>query len=193
MKGAILVTLAVVMSLGCKGRIRGPAVAPAPRVAVTAEPVSVPQTAVQLPPAQPVPAEAVPPEPEPKPPPAAVKAPPPSQSKPEVRPRPPAAVVSRPAPEPEPPPVTQSAPAPPLRPVLSRQQEQDLQSRISRSVAAAQKSLAQAGHADRQAAERVKAFLEQAQQARRQGDLIRARSLAERAEWLAADLIRSTK
>jgi hypothetical protein len=74
---------------------------------------------------------------------------------------------------------------------LTREQQQDLEKRIERSLAAAQQWLDRAGAADRQAAERVKAFLKQAQEARQQGDLIRARSLAERAEWLAADLARA--
>jgi len=184
----------VVVSLGCKGRVKGPAVAAPPRVAAAAEPISVPQTPVRLPPAQPVPPEAVPPEPQPKPPPEALPvtpAPPPKVAAP---PRPPAAVVLRPAPAPEPEAPAAATPTlPPLRPVLTREQENDLRTRIDRSLTAAQKSLTQAGHADRQAAERVRAFLEQAQHARKQGDLIRARSLAERAEWLAADLVRTTK
>ena len=189
----VLVTLAV-LTLGCKARAKGPTVAAAPKVAAAAEPISVPQTTVQLPPAQPVPPEAVPPEPQPKPPPVALPDTPPPQPKPVTPARPPAAVVLRPAPppEPDPSPVTTTTP-PPLRPVLTREQEQDLSARIDRSLTAAQKSLDQAGHADRQAAERVRAFLEQARHARKQGDLIRARSLAERAEWLAADLVRTAK
>jgi len=190
-----LVTLAV-LSLGCKGRIKGPAVAAAPRVAAAAEPISVPQTPVQLPPAQLVPPEAVPPEPQPKQSPPATTLPvaPAPRPKPVAPARPPAAVWRpAPAPEPEAPAAASTAVPPPLRPVLTREQEQDLRTRIERSLTAAQKSLAQAGHADRQANERVRAFLEQAQHARKQGDLIRARSLAERAEWLAADLVRTTK
>ena len=192
MRWAILATLAV-LGLGCRGRAKGPVVPAAPPVAAAAEPVSVPQTAVRLPPEQPVPPEAVPPESKPQaPPPEATPAVPAPEPKPAVRTRPPA-VVARPAPAPEPAPASPTTPEPLLRPVLTREQEQDLSTRIERSLAAAHQSLVRAGNADRQAAARVKAFIDQAVQARRQGDLIRARSLAERAEWLAADLIQAVK
>jgi hypothetical protein len=77
--------------------------------------------------------------------------------------------------------------------VLSPEQERDLLARIDRSLASVRDSLARAGNADRQAAARIQAFVEQANQARRQGDLNRARSLAERAATLAADLARTSR
>ena len=79
--------------------------------------------------------------------------------------------------------------------MLSAEQEQDLRRRLDRSLAAAEKSLAQAGAGPqrRTEVERVRSFIEQAQQARRQGDLVRATSLAERAELLASGLASSPR
>jgi hypothetical protein len=76
--------------------------------------------------------------------------------------------------------------------VLTAEQVRDLRNRIERAMNAARQSLDRARTADRQGVERVRALLEQARQARDQGDLVRARSLAERAEALAADLARTT-
>jgi hypothetical protein len=190
MKWMAVLALAVA-AVGCKGKAKTPAVAPLPRAA--AEPVSVPQTTVRLPPEQPVPPGATPPPREPpSAPPAVAPVTPAPQPKPVTRTRPSAPPPSRPAPA-EPPAQPPPAAAPPaLRPVLTPEQERDLRDRIERSMTAARQSLSRARAADRQAAERVKAFLEQARQARDQGDLVRARSLAERAEWLAADLARTT-
>lgn len=82
--------------------------------------------------------------------------------------------------------------------MLSPQQERELRRSIDRSLAAAEQHLkqvkAQPSDQERYAsAERVRAFIAQAQQARRQGDLNRARSLAERAELLASDLARASQ
>jgi hypothetical protein len=194
MRRAILAALLVAL-LGCKGKPKGPVVAAAPKPAP--EPISVPQTAVRLPPEQPIPPDAVAPEPAIRTPGPTVEleASPPAP-KPVTRTRAPRAAPPRPAPaeaaraSPEPPP---PEPAPPLRPVLSPEQERDLLARIDRSLASVRDSLARAGNADRQAAARIQAFVEQANQARRQGDLNRARSLAERAATLAADLARTSR
>lgn len=198
--GVALVVIVAGLALGCKAKPKAPTVAAAPiaRAGVAAEPLSTPQTAVRLPPSQPIPPGAAPPEPEP-PRPAAVPeseapvqpAAPPSRT----RPAPVAAGPRSAAPSP---PQVRSSPAPQLRPLLTPEEEQDLRRRIDRSLASAEQSLARARrepvHKDRQAAaERVRAFIEQAQQARRQGDLVRARSLAERAELLASDLAQTAR
>ena len=82
-----------------------------------------------------------------------------------------------------------------MRPMLTASQEQDLQRRLDRSITAAEKVLTQVGAAPqhRTEVERVRSFIEQAQQARRQGDLVRATSLAERAELLASGVASNPK
>ena len=80
--------------------------------------------------------------------------------------------------------------------MFSAAQERELGETIDRGLAAAERSLARAGvkQSDQEryaSALRVRAFIDQARQARRQGDLNRARSLAERAELLASDLARA--
>ena len=82
-----------------------------------------------------------------------------------------------------------------MRPMLTASQEQDLQRRLDRSITAAEKVLAQVGSAPQHQTEveRVRSFIEQAQLARRQGDLVRATSLAERAELLASSVSPNAK
>ncbi len=190
MTRAILATL-LLAGLGCKGKVQGPPVAAAPK---PPESLSVPQTQVRLPPEQPIPPDAVPPEPDipttqPVPPPR-VTPPKPKPATPARRTPPQRAATPAPAeppkeePEPEP-------PGPPLRPVLTPAQEQELRNRIDRSLSSARNSLDRAHGAPKEAVERVRAFIKQAEQARSQGDLVRARNLAERAETLAADLART--
>lgn len=82
--------------------------------------------------------------------------------------------------------------------MLTPEQERDLQQRIDRSLTAAHRLLEQAGVRPSQkeryaSAQRVKAFMDQAQQALQQGDLNRALSLAGRAELLASDLVRTSR
>lgn len=195
---------AVVWVAGCTGKPPVAAVPAAPTAQprpVATDPVSVPQTVVRLPPDQPVPPDAVPPEPKPTPrpdtpPPAA--APPAPEPTTKAAPRPRAATpppVENSQPGVAAPPRT-TAPSPPLRPLLTPEQEQELNRRIDQSVNAAEKVIGKlSGRAlsppQQAVLERVSAFLDQARQARKQGDLAPARSLAERAETLAADLARS--
>ncbi len=201
--GAAALALLAAFS-GCKLRSRGTATAPAPTVAAAApaEPVSTPQTGERLPPPQPVPPEAIPAQPaatevrtaEPEP------APPPKVTPPRPRPAP-STTPAGPAPPPvvtAPPPTHSPEAAPQLRPVFTPAQEKELRQRIARSLGAAEQALKQAANLppDQErsaAAVRVRSFIDLARQARRQGDLERARSLAERAEFLAADLARVSK
>jgi hypothetical protein len=191
--------LAVVLMPGCwrPGRAKAPAIPAAPVAVASAEPLSVPQTTVHLPPWQPIPAEAVPPEPEAAPP---TLTPTPAPERP-VTPPPPRPRPAAKGATVEPPPSAPPAPVRPppaggqLRPMLTASQEQDLQRRLDRSIIAAEKVLAQVGSAPQHQTEveRVRSFIEQAQQARHQGDLVRATSLAERAELLASGVASSPK
>ena len=192
MRYAALVAMMAVLAAGCKRNRPKVTPAAAAPVAVAAEPLSVPQTAVRLPPPQPIPPEAIPPE---EPGPAPVEAAP-------VPPRP--AAKPRPAPAmppPSPAPAANTAPAnagPQLRPLFTAEQARQLNRQIDDSLATAQRRLDQArpkaADRDRSAAsERVRTFIEQAQQARQAGDLNRAKSLAERAAALASDLVKGAR
>jgi len=179
-------------------------VAAAPAVLPPAEPLSSPQVTERLPPPQAVPAAAIPPDtaPLPEPPTLTITAPgeltQPARTVHRTRP---AAAAVPPAEAPAPPPVkSDSAPvsAPQLRPLLTAAQERQLQTTINRSLAAAERLLKSAviPPSDRERTDlvaRVRAYIDQAQQARRQGDLNSARSLAERAELTASDLVRSPR
>lgn len=208
--GAALVVLLVLLAPACVTlRQKTRRTAATPTVLSPNEPLSSPQVTDRLPPSQPVPAEAVPPDTVPllEPPVVAITpAPPVSEPAPQPRPavrRPrPAAAATAPQPEiPAPEPAhtdTVAGPPPQLRPMLTPAQEKQLQLSINRSLNAAEQGLKRAAipASDRErlaSAARVRAFIEQAQQAVQQGDLNRARSLAERAELLASDLARSPK
>jgi len=198
---AAVLALALGLTPGCR-RAKPkspPAAAPSPGlVAVaSAEPLSSPQTTARLPPPQPIPPEAIPAEPElPAAPPAAPRA---TRPKAAPRTRPPAAAPTPVSPAPPsvaaPP---REGPGPQLRPLLTAEEERKLRRQIEQSLGRAARSLEKlripAADKDRLAAvERVRAFVEQAQQARRQGDLARAQSLAERAELLALDMASTSK
>ena len=172
------------MGAGCKpAKPKAPAVAVAPVPVAAAEPLSAPQTTARLPPPQPVPPEAIPPEPA-----EAAKPSPPRET-----PAPP-----KPAPTARPPASAPAANPPRLRPLFSAEQERELQRQIEGSLTVAERAMAQSqpSRADKErmgAVERVRAFITQARQAREEGDLNRARSLAQRAEWLAADLAKDPR
>jgi hypothetical protein len=204
--GAGLVATAAFASLmfGCGWRHKAASAPPAPVTVAAAGPLSSPQVTDPLPPPQPVPPEAIPRPPEeqqpaepapPQPPPGNVERPHPAvSSRGPVGPTAPPAAAP---PPPHPPPAAAGA-APQLRPMLSAAQERELRGMIERSLMSAEQYLAQAGSrpADKERsadAERVRAFIEQAHQAWKQGDLNRARSLAERAELLAAALARAPR
>ena len=197
------VAIAVVAGLiaGCKTRNKAPQVAAAPvPVVAAAGPLSAPQTVERLPPPQPVPPEAIPPEPEaataePAPAQPPKPLPKPRQTRPAVPPNPNANQALDPATVPPNQPAGGTA-APQLRPVFGAEQERELRARIDHSLTSAEQNLARiaAQPSDRRpAVARVQGFIRQAHQARDQGDLNRARSLAERAELLASDLARSAR
>lgn len=109
--------------------------------------------------------------------------------------------ASAPAPTVAPPPGRNATPRPnsgaALRPLLNPEQEKDLQRQIDENLAAAERSLArlraQRLSRDQQSGlKRIEEFIDQAQQARRAGQLSRAGSLAERAKLLALDLARTS-
>jgi hypothetical protein len=199
-KAVATVVLAVVVWLpGCRKR-QQTATPPTPVVIAATEPLSVPQTAVYLPPWQPIPPEAIPPEPQAEqiPAPPELTPTPPTQRPPLAsppRPRPPTTGAAVQTVNPPPPARTGPGAGAPLQPLLTQQQEQDLRRRIEGSLNAAQRALAQVRNAPQRRTEmdRVRSFVDQAQQARSQGDLERARSLAERAETLALDLVRNAR
>lgn len=95
-----------------------------------------------------------------------------------------------PVPAPEPPP-----PVPDLEQILTAQQQQEYNQAIDRSIDRARRNLAALGGRrlnpeQTLAVERIKTFIQQALEARKT-DLLRAKSLAERADVLAEDLLRS--
>jgi outer membrane biosynthesis protein TonB len=107
---------------------------------------------------------------------------------------------SAPAPPPAPAqePVTEPAPpVPDLEQILTPQQQQEYNQAIDRSIDRAQRNLAALGGRrlnpeQTLAVERIKTFIQQALEARKT-DLLRAKSLAERADVLAEDLLRSVQ
>jgi len=203
--GAVLVTALLLLLPGCIFKHRTPQAAAPPVAAPAPGPLSSPQITETLPPPQPIPAGAIPPEietpvaaslPSPEIPPAQ----PPRPVRRTVRPpaAPPAAAAVPPPARNEGNPSVATAAPPQLRPMLTAAQERQLQQSINRSLANAEHLLARLGNvqSDRERAASValvRSFIEQAQQARRKGDLNGARSLAERAELMAADLSQAAK
>jgi hypothetical protein len=147
-------------------------------------PLPQPEDEAELPAVQPAPvpdATAITPPPEPEPP-----------ARRPVRPRRPSSV----SPE-TPVPATAQPPAPPARleEVLTEERRRQLETDFSRSVAQARTTLNQTNgrsltSVQRQTSERIKTFLQQADQAKK-GDLATAVQLARRAELLAQDLRKS--
>jgi hypothetical protein len=103
--------------------------------------------------------------------------------------------VRKPSPFPAPPQPTTPKPGPQLTQILSAEQKQAYNQSIDASVARARRALASLGGrtltADQRATvDRVRTFLSQAEDARKQ-DLVRAKGLADRADLLAQDLLKS--
>jgi hypothetical protein len=104
----------------------------------------------------------------------------------------------KPSPTPETPvPANTQPPAPPARleEVLTEDRRRQLETDFSRSVTQARSTLNQTGgrsltNVQRQTAERIRTFLQQAEQSKK-GDLATAVQLAKRAELLAQDLRKS--
>jgi hypothetical protein len=167
-----------------------PATQPAP--AQPSEPLSVPQTQVQLPPAQPINPDALATEPKPEEPataPTASRAPrhtAPAQPKP--------AETQTPS-TPTPPPVT-AAPAeelPPVQEVLSPEDRKRLQESADNRQNEIRQLLSQLkGHRlsaeQNREVKRIQSFVEQAENAEKRGDMRQADALAERALILAQEM-----
>lgn len=199
----VLVLIAAAMPLSCgkKRTIAGPPVsAPAPRQPNASSsgrseaPLSAPQTVVQLPPAQEVPKGAAPARPsfpsQARPAPTApARQPAPQQPAP-----PPATASSRPE-TPTPTEPSTASDLPQLSPLMSpekrRALEGELDRRLARTRADLQRLMGRTLNGEQVAAvKRIQAFVNQAEDTRDQ-DLNLARNLAQRAEVLAADLVRS--
>jgi outer membrane biosynthesis protein TonB len=146
-----------------------------PRTTASSEPVPEPVPAPELPQPEPVPELTPAPRSEPAPP----------------RPTPAAAPVEAEAPRPVP------AVAPPqISPVLTAADQQRLTSLATEQIRVAERNLQlSAGRrltaAQADLAEKVRGFLSQAHEAVRANDWVRAQNLAEKAQVLSADLVKS--
>lgn len=206
MNGARLLPLLLVMALAgtspsCRWFRRSkPAPPPAPKTAPVSAPEPKPRESgpAEAPkPEPPPPAAAQPveekPSPEQQQTPVVVLPAPPKPETPKRRGRP-----AQPKPEPAAPAETPAAaPVPQLRQIFTPGERQEYNQAIDRSMESARRSLAAlAGRslspAQLASAERVRTFLSQAEEARKE-DLLRARNLAERADVLAQDLLKSLR
>ncbi len=184
---AVLVSLAVLSSCASK---QADASVPTTPSTVAASPtpeapLSVPQTQVVLPPAQPVPEAAIPPRPTT----TAVMGP----VQPAPEPSPPAAAPQPTVPRVQTPPPPAAVPQ--LGRLLTGAQKREYNRVISENVLAARGSLDLLARLrltanQRQEVERVRAFLLQVDEARGR-DLELARSLSDRARLLAEDMVRN--
>jgi hypothetical protein len=168
---------------------------PAIAAAATNEPISVAQTNVVLPQPQPIQAEALatlPPEAPPAPGPANQTAKPrvPAAAKPEPRQQAGAQTVQGPPP---PPPPNPAASRPRIRPVESVVDQHRLLAEIAARQRQVQDILAKAkarnlSDAEKSAAERIQAFLDQTETALKDKDLQQAEALSNRALLLCPEL-----
>ena len=201
---AIIVLLAAgcIGTVGCAAkaartaRVPAPA-SPQPQPAVHTlaadEPISVAQTNVVLPKPQPIQAEALaapPPETPPAPEPANQTAKPrvPAAAKPEARPQAGAQTAQGPAPPPNP-----TASRPRIRPVESAAEQHRMLTEIGARQRQVQDILAKAktrqlSDAEKSAAERIQAFLDQTEAALNDKDLQQAEALSNRALLLCPEL-----
>ncbi|MBI1357650.1 MAG: hypothetical protein GC160_25190 [Acidobacteria bacterium] len=168
-----------------------PASVPAP--APTA-PLSAPQTIVQLPPEQPIPDGAVPRPTAPAPSANPAPKPKPTPTQPTARPAP---TVAGAEPEPAPPPAEPSATLPQLSPLMTPAERKTTEQELDRSLEVTRGHLrslmGRSLNGEQLAAvKRIQAFLKQAEEVRGQ-DLNLARNLAQRAQVLAEDLVRSVR
>jgi hypothetical protein len=169
-----------------------PAPAPAPAPAPPPEPVSVPQTTVYLPPPQPLTPEAIATTQQPG------EATPPPVTLPRSTPRP--STPRNPTRNVEPPQIATPAPATPpsvepgrapFTEVLSATDQKRLQDEANQRIQEAREIVSRIPRARRQrdtTVKRVEAFLTQAEDAGRRGDLRQASELAGRALVLAREL-----
>lgn len=185
---AILVAAMAIALAGCAARAKQPPLPPAP--APPAAPLSMPQTQVDLPPAQAVNPDALTTAPTPPPPtPAPPVAAPPSPSRPARRAPVPAANTTAP-PKPDAPP---EAARPPIREILAPEVADQLRKSTQAKLRETRQLLAQAQRRQRNAAEqekvtRINQFVKLAEDTGQSGDLRQADALAERAVILAREL-----
>jgi len=193
---AILVIAAAVSLGGCslkKQPQTAKAAPPPPKPAPPAKPpelLSIPQTNVDLPPPQVIPADALPPAE-----PGTTPTPPPATNRPPQRP--PQQRPSTQPPKPEPPtPTTPERPAvterPPVAEVLSPGEAKRLQDEAHARTADARQTVsrlsARRRNQQKSVIDRINTFLTQAQEAERRGDMRQASELAGRAAVLAREL-----
>ena len=191
-----LLILLIVPLAGCTlGSAKQAATPPPPKPAAVQPPapdpqLSIPQTAVTLPPPQPVNPDAIP---------SAPAAPATAPEKTEAPPPPRASRRSAAGPtKPEPEPSESDAPAPaapeqaPIRPILSGDEQKRVQAAIDGRRHEISEKLARAkGHLstqDQSLRDRIKSFLTQCDQAQQRGDYSQADALSERALILAREL-----
>lgn len=192
---AILALAAAVLLGGCSLRkpktVQAAPPPPKPAVVKPAEPLSIPQTSVELPPPQPVPPESLPP-PEPGAQPPAAPATPRSNPRP---PRPsPQPARTDPVPPAGPPPPAQSAepPRPPiveaLPPVEAKRLQDETHGRVQETRQLIGRISARRLRQQDSLHKRIESFLTQAEEAERRGDMRQASELAGRALLLAREL-----
>jgi hypothetical protein len=195
--GTAILALAATISLGGCSLKKQPqtakAVPPPPKPVPPAkppEPLSIPQTNVELPPPQLIPPDALPPAE-----PGTTPAPPPTTNRQQNRP--PARQGATPAPKPEP--ATPTAPErpavterPPVAEVLSAAEAKRLQDEAHARTNEAHQTIARLSarrrNQQKSIIDRINTFLTQAQEAERRGDMRQASELAGRAAVLAREL-----
>jgi hypothetical protein len=194
--GTAILAIAVTISLGGCSLKKQPQIAaapPAPKPAAPAkpaEPLSIPQTSVELPPPQPIPPDALPPAE-----PGTTPAPPASTSRTQTR-----APQQRPGaqpPKPEPtapttpaqPPVAERAPiAEVLSPAEAKRLQDEAHARTNEARQTIARLSARRRNQQKSVIDRINVFLTQAQEAERRGDMRQASELAGRAAVLAREL-----
>jgi len=194
--GTAILAIAAAISLGGCSLKKQPQIAkaapPPPKPAAPpkpAEPLSIPQTNVELPPPQQIPPDALPPVE-----PGTTPAPPPAANRPQNRPP-----QQRPPALPKPEPATPSTPAQPpaaerapVAEVLSAAEAKRLQDEAHARTNEARQTIARLSarrrNQQRSVIDRINTFLTQAQEAERRGDVRQASELAGRAAVLAREL-----
>jgi len=204
MKSAIFVLLAAASlgTVGCAAKAAHTApiaATPAPQPTLTPapeEPVSIAQTNIYLPRAQPVQAEAVaapPPELPPAPEPLNQTAKPRNAAAPKPAPRQETGVQTVQGPPPPPPPVNPTTSRRRIRPVESATERHRMLTEITARQRQVQDIMAKAktrqlSDAEKGAAERIQSFLEQTEAALKDQDLHQAEALSNRALLLCPEL-----
>jgi outer membrane biosynthesis protein TonB len=177
----VLLCAAVLGATGCASRR---IVSAAPASVSTPPPV---ETAPAPPPTAPPPAQPMA-EPQPEETPAPVPEPPPAKRPAPPRPRPPQPEAAEPAPpKPEPPQIS---------PQLSAKELETAKTNTTSSITTAEKNLHQAdgkqlNAAQKDLTEKISGFLNQAHEAIRADDWLRAQNLAEKARVLSIELVKS--